>query len=161
MVPGNKSTHKKRQRTEFHVRLAPEDAAAADRIVEDKGFKSRNDLIVWLLRGYLKQREDLEEQMFAMIDRLEEHLSRKLQQINTVSQLNVALTDAFVRWMVTAMPDLPHDETALRRAKTRGFDHYRRIQEVAAKEFRDRRAKDVYKPDNWFTDEQGSEGGNE
>ena len=145
----------------FSLRLAAEEAAEADRIVDQKGFRSRNELFLWLLRGYLKRQDDLEEQTFAIIDRLEEHLSRKLQQINTVSQLNVALTDAFVRWMVTVMPDLPHDDTALRRAKTRGFDHYKRIQQVAAKEFRDRRAKDVYKPENFFSDEQSEATKNE
>lgn len=154
MVTGQKPAQTGRRRTKFSVRLEASDAQAADRIVEEKGFRSRNELIAWLLRSYLKQKDDLEEQMFAMIDRLEEHLSRKLQQINTISQLNVAQTDALIRWIVTAMPDLPHDEAALRRAKLRGFEHYKRIQMVAAKEFRDRRANDVYRPENWLAEEE-------
>jgi hypothetical protein len=150
VVATKKPSKNQRERAKFTIRLEAEDAAAADRIVEQKGFRSRNELIAWLLREYLKQKEDLEEQIFSMVDRLEEHLSRKLQQINTVSQLNVAQTDAFIRWMVTVMPDLPHDGTTRDRAKLRGMDHYKRIQMVAAKEFRDRRAKDIYRPDNWL-----------
>jgi hypothetical protein len=155
VVPGQKQAQKPRRRTEFHVRLEASDAEAADQIVEEKGFRSRNELIAWLVRSYLKQKEDLQEQMFAMIDRLEEHLSRRLQRIDTICQLNVAQTDALIRWIVTAMPDLPHDDAALKRSKLRGFEHYKRIQIVAAKEFRNRRATDVYRPENWLGEEEG------
>ena len=52
----------------FSLRLAAEEAAEADRIVDQKGFRSRNELFLWLLRGYLKRQDDLEEQTFAIID---------------------------------------------------------------------------------------------
>lgn len=152
---------RKRQalRLKSSVRLSADEANQADRAASKLGFSSRNDYFLWLHRKHVEHENTLEEQVKGMVEQfvneLEGHLDRRLQRINTAAQINVALLDSFIKYVVSALPDIPeslHDV-----AVSRGERLYQKIALAAMREFRARRVKKAYDPERF--DEGPSDSG--
>lgn len=129
--------------------MTAEEASEADKAVEKLALRSRNEYFLWLHKRYMNRQHDFQDQFLTILDRLEDHLDHKLQQINTAAQINVALLNAFVKYAVSALPDIPAE---LRQAAVqRGERRYEKIATTAMREFRVRRLNRHYEPE-WFDD---------
>jgi hypothetical protein len=78
-------------------------------------------------------------------------IGKRLQHVETVNQLHLALTDSFIKYAVSALPDVPPQ--LMDAARFRGTQIYERINITAAREFQRRRKSDAYDPSSLGIDE--------
>ena len=105
-------------------------------------LRSTSDVVRYLLAVVQRHRDDQEDMMYTLIDRLVDHIERRFQNINTMQQLNLALNDAFVKYVISALLHVPDELKDT--ARLRGMDAYKNINTAAVKEFQRRRKTDAY-----------------
>ena len=88
------------------------------------------------------QRDDLEQLVYALFGNLADTLTRRFQSLETVSQLHLALTDTFIKYALTSLPEVPSSLMAA--AKARATRIYEQVNITAAREFQRRRQSDAY-----------------
>jgi len=69
-------------------------------------------------------------------------LARRFQSLETVSQLHLALTDTFIKYALTALPEVP--PSLVTGARARATKIYEQVNLTAAREFQRRRESDAY-----------------
>ena len=87
-------------------------------------------------------RDDLMELVYSMFHKQAEDFHRRIVNLNTVVQLHLALTDSFIKYALTALPEIPAEERA--DARRRAQDAYYQVNLAAAREFRRRRVSGAY-----------------
>ena len=80
--------------------------------------------------------------IYTLVDRLADHVERRFQSLNTIRQLNLALNDALMKYVVSTLPQVPDELKDT--ARLRGMDIYKNINIVAVQEFQRRRRTDAY-----------------
>jgi hypothetical protein len=88
------------------------------------------------------QRDDLEQLVYSLFGNLADSLARRFQSLETVSQLHLALTDAFIKYALTALPEVP--SSLMEGVKARATRIYEQVNITAAREFQRRRESDAY-----------------
>jgi hypothetical protein len=136
------NTRKRSESVQFTLRLSRTQADRFEKIQHELNAKSKSDVFDYLVTFASAKRDDQETLFYSLIDRLGEMISRRLQHIETVNQLHLALTDSFIKYAVSTLPDVPaqlHEA-----ARIRGTQIYERINITAAREFQRRRKSDAY-----------------
>jgi hypothetical protein len=137
---------KRKQNVQFTLRLSADQAARFEELKRRLNLKSQSDVFDYLVTLGVSSANEQQDLVYSLLDRLEEGFDRKLRSLNTVVQLNVALTDTFIKFAVSTLPEVP---AALRdAARFRGNQAYQRIMLTAVREFHRRRQSDAYDLDN-------------
>jgi hypothetical protein len=138
---------KKRQGSvQFTLRLSQSQAKRFEELRSRLKLDSQSDVFDYLVTLGVSAANEQQELIYSLIDRLEEEFDRKLQSLNTLGQLSLALTDTFIKYVVTALPEVP--AAVKDAARFRGIQAYERINMTAIREFHRRRKVDAYAPDN-------------
>ncbi len=104
--------------------------------------RSDNEVFDYLVTVGTNQRDDLEQLVYSLFGNLADNLSRRFQSIETVNQLHLALTDTFIKYALTALPEVPSSLVAAARARATKI--YEQVNLTAAREFQRRRQSDSY-----------------
>jgi len=119
--------------------------AQAERVATLKArlnARSDNEVFDYLITAGTNQRDDLEQLVYALFGDLADTQARKFQSLETISQLHLALTDTFIKYAITALPEVPASLLAVARA--RAAQIYEQVNLTAAREFQRRRQSDAY-----------------
>src|SRR5579863_9382445 len=136
------NTRKRSESVQFTLRLSRAQAERFEKIQHELNVKSKSDVFDYLVTFASAKRDDQETLFYSLIDRLGEMIGRRLQHLETVNQLHLALTDSFIKYAVSALPDVPAQ--LLDAARVRGTQIYEQINITAAREFQRRRKSDAY-----------------
>ena len=137
---------KREQNVQFTLRLSADQASRFEELKKRLNLKSQSDVFDYLVTLGVSSANEQQDLVYSLLDRLEEGFDRKLRSLNTVGQLNVALTDTFIKFAASTLPEVP---AALRdAARFRGNQAYQRIMLTAVREFHRRRQSDAYDLDN-------------
>src|SRR5271170_589188 len=104
--------------------------------------KSDNEVFDYLITVGTNQRDDLEQLVYSLFGDLADNLARRFQNMETVNQLHLALTDTFIKYALTALPEVPPPLMAAARARATKI--YEQVNITAAREFQRRRQSDAY-----------------
>jgi hypothetical protein len=103
---------------------------------------SDNEVFDYLVTVGTNQRDDLEQLVYSLFGNLADSLAHRFQSLETVSQLHLALTDTYIKYALTALPEVPG--SLLAAARIRATRIYEQVNLTAAREFQRRRQSDVY-----------------
>ena len=126
----------------YSVRLS---RAQAERLKALRGqlhAKSDNEVFDYLVTLGTNQRDDLEQLVYSLFGNLTDSLARRFQSLETVAQLHLALTDTFIKYALTALPEVP--SPLITSARARAARVYEQVNLTAAREFQRRRVSDAY-----------------
>jgi hypothetical protein len=137
---------------QYTLRLSRAQAERFEKIQRDLNVTSKSDVFDYLVTFASAKRDDQEILFYSLIDRLGEMIGKRLQHVETVNQLHLALTDTFIKYAVSALPDVPAQ--LLEAARFRGTQIYERINITAAREFQRRRKSDAYEPSSLGIDDE-------
>ena len=137
---------------QYTLRLSRAQAERFEKIQRDLNVTSKSDVFDYLVTFASAKRDDQEILFYSLIDRLGEMIGKRLQHVETVNQLHLALTDSFIKYAVSALPDVPAQ--LLEAARIRGTQIYERINITAAREFQRRRKSDAYEPSSLGIDDE-------
>jgi hypothetical protein len=104
--------------------------------------KSDNEVFDYLITVGTNQRDDLEQLVYSLFGNLADSLARRFASLETVNQLHLALTDTFIKYALTALPEVPSSLVASARARATRI--YEQVNLTAAREFQRRRQSDAY-----------------
>jgi hypothetical protein len=104
--------------------------------------RSDNEVFDYLVTVGTNQRDDLEQLVYSLFGNLADTLARRFQSLETVSQLHLALTDTFIKYALTALPEVP--SSLISSARMRATKIYEQVNITAAREFQRRRHADAY-----------------
>ena len=104
--------------------------------------KSDNEVFDYLITVGTNQRDDLEQLVYSLFGNLADNLARRFQNLETVNQLHLALTDTFIKYALTALPEVP--SSLMTAARARATRIYEQVNITAAREFQRRRQSDAY-----------------
>lgn len=136
------NTRKRPESVQYTLRLSRGQAERFDKIQRELNVQSKSDVFDYLVTFASAKRDDQETLFYSLIDRLGEMIGRRLQHLETVNQLHLALTDSFIKYAVSTLPEVPAQ--LLEAARIRGTHIYERINITAAREFQRRRKNDAY-----------------
>lgn len=137
---------RKRQATvRYSFRLSPQQAKHFDSLKAQLHARSDNEVFEYLVTTASAQRDDLEQLIYTLMGNLSDTLDKRFRALETVEQLHLALTDSFVKYAVTALPEVP--ASLLPAARERAGRIYQQINQTAAREFHRRRVNDSYDPE--------------
>jgi predicted adenine nucleotide alpha hydrolase (AANH) superfamily ATPase len=136
---------KSQKSSSFTVRLTAAEQQQFQQLRERIDLRSNSDTVSYLLATVKSQRDDQQEMMYTLVDRLADHIERRFQSLNTIVQLNLALNDAFMKYVVSALPHIPEELKDI--ARLRGMDVYQNLNIAAVKEFQRRRREESYTPE--------------
>ena len=138
---------RKRKRPEsvrYSVRLSQIQSERLAALREQLHARSDNEVFDYLVTVGTNQRDDLEQLVYSLFGNLADTLARRFQSLETVSQLHLALTDTFIKYALTALPEvLP---SLIAGARARATKIYEQVNLTAAREFQRRRESDAYSP---------------
>lgn len=135
----------KRKRSEsirYSVRLSRAQADRLEKLRSELLAESDNDVFDYLVTVGTRQREDLEQLCYSLFGDLMEDAARRFQRLETVTQFHLALTDAFLKYALTALPEVP--EALLNAARVRANGLYEQINLTTARELQRRRESSSY-----------------
>ena len=138
---------RKRKRPEsvrYSVRLSQLQSERLAALREQIHAKSDNEVFDYLVTVGTNQRDDLEQLVYALFGNLADSLARRFQSLETVSQLHLALTDTFIKYVLTTLPEVP--SSLMAGARARATKIYEQVNITAAREFQRRRESDAYSP---------------
>jgi hypothetical protein len=105
---------------------------------------SDNEVFDYLVTVGTNQRDDLEQLVYSLFGNLADSLAHRFQSLETVTQLHLALTDSYIKYALTALPEVPG--SLLAGARIRATRIYEQVNLTAAREFQRRRQSDAYHP---------------
>ena len=126
----------------YTIRLKRPLAERVAAIKEQLHVRSDNEVFEYIVTLATDQRDDLIQLVYSLFGNLMDDLSRRFQNLETVSQLHLALTDTFIKYALTTLPEVP--EPMLGRARTRATQLYEQVNLTAAREFQRRRESGAY-----------------
>jgi hypothetical protein len=138
----------------FTVRLSETEAAEFQKHRERMELASNSEVVSYLLAKAKSTNDAFEDMIYTLVDRLADHVERRFQSLNTMQQLNLALNDAFMKYVVSTLPHVP--EELKDTARLRGMDVYKNINIVAVQEFQRRRKTDAYGDTSLGIDEENA-----
>ena len=126
----------------FTVRLNRAQGERVAALKEHLHAKSDNEVFDYLVTVGTNQRDDLEQLVYSLFGNLTDSLARRFQSLETVAQLHLALTDTFIKYALTSLPEIP--QSMLTSARSRAARVYEQVNLTAAREFQRRRDSDAY-----------------
>jgi hypothetical protein len=135
----------------FSVRLSQIQAERLASLREQLHARSDNEVFDYLVTVGTQQREELEQLVYSLFGDLADTMARRFQGLETVTQLHLALTDTYIKYSLTALPEVPI--SLLAAARARATKVYEQIHLTAAREFQRRRMSDAYSPDQWESED--------
>ena len=136
------SKRKRPESIRYSVRLSRIQADRLAALREQLHARSDNEVFDYLVTAGTNQRDDLEQLVYALFGNLADSLARRFQSLETVSQLHLALTDTFIKYALTALPEVP--PSLMAGARARATRIYEQVNITAAREFQRRRESDAY-----------------
>lgn len=136
---------KRQAAVRYSFRLSPQQAKLFEGLRGQLHARSDNEVFEYLVTTAAAQRDDLEQLIYTLMGNLSDTLDKRFRALETVEQLHLALTDSFVKYAVTSLPEVP--AALLPAARERASRIYQQINQTAAREFHRRRANDSYDPD--------------
>jgi hypothetical protein len=134
---------KPRETVRYTIRLKRPQAERIAAIKSQLHAKSDNEVFEYIVNVATGQRDDLIQLVYSLFGDLSDNFSRRFQSLETVSQLHLALTDTFIKYALTVLPEVP--EPMLRGARTRATQIYEQVNLTAAREFQRRRESGAYR----------------
>ena len=136
------SIRKRPESIRYSVRLSRIQADRLATLREQLHARSDNEVFDYLVTVGTNQRDDLEQLVYSLFGNLADTLARRFQSLETVSQLHLALTDTFIKYALTALPEVP--PSLVTGARVRATKIYEQVNLTAAREFQRRRESDAY-----------------
>ena len=130
------------RKSQLTIRVTPAEIEQMEDLKRRMELRSTSDVVRYLLAVVQRHRDDQEDMMYVLVDRLGHHIERRFQSLNTMQQLNLALNDAFMKYVLSTLPHVPDELKDT--ARLRGMDVYKNITTAAVKEFQRRRKTDAY-----------------
>jgi hypothetical protein len=128
----------------YYVRLSRAQAERLAALRQQLHARSDNEVFDYLVTVGTNQRDDLEQLVYSLFGNLADSLAHRFQSLETVSQLHLALTDTYIKYALTALPEVPG--SLLAAARSRATRIYEQVNLTAAREFQRRRQSDAYNP---------------
>jgi hypothetical protein len=128
----------------YYVRLSRAQAERLAALRQQLHARSDNEVFDYLVTVGTNQRDDLEQLVYSLFGNLADSFSHRFQSLETVSQLHLALTDTYIKYALTALPEVPG--SLLAAARIRATRIYEQVNLTAAREFQRRRQSDAYNP---------------
>jgi hypothetical protein len=128
----------------YYVRLSRAQAERLAALRQQLHARSDNEVFDYLVTVGTNQRDDLEQLVYSLFGNLADSLAHRFQSLETVSQLHLALTDTYIKYALTALPEVPG--SLLAAARIRATRIYEQVNLTAAREFQRRRLSDAYNP---------------
>lgn len=128
----------------YYVRLSRAQAERLAALRQQLHARSDNEVFDYLVTVGTNQRDDLEQLVYSLFGNLADSLAHKFQSLETVSQLHLALTDTYIKYALTTLPEVPG--SLLAAARSRATRIYEQVNLTAAREFQRRRQSDAYNP---------------
>ena len=128
----------------YYVRLSRAQAERLAALRQQLHARSDNEVFDYLVTVGTNQRDDLEQLVYSLFGNLADSLAHRFQSLETVSQLHLALTDTYIKYALTALPEVPG--SLLAAARIRATRIYEQVNLTAAREFQRRRQSDAYNP---------------
>jgi len=128
----------------YSVRLSHAQAERLATLRQQLHARSDNEVFDYLVTVGTNQRDDLEQLVYSLFGNLADSLAHRFQSLETVSQLHLALTDTYIKYALTALPEVP--SSLLAAARIRATRIYEQVNLTAAREFQRRRQSDAYNP---------------
>ena len=138
------SIRKRPESIRYSVRLSRIQADRLATLREQLHARSDNEVFDYLVTVGTNQRDDLEQLVYSLFGNLADTMARRFQSLETVSQLHLALTDTFIKYALTALPEVP--PSLVTGARARATNLYEQVNLTAAREFQRRRESDAYSP---------------
>ena len=138
------SKRKRPESIRYSVRLSRVQADRLAALRDQLHARSDNEVFDYLVTVGTNQRDDLEQLVYSLFGNLTDSLARRFQSLETVSQLHLALTDTFIKYTLTALPEVP--TSLIAGARARATKIYEQVNITAAREFQRRRESDAYSP---------------
>ncbi len=135
---------KRHESVRYSVRLSQIQSERLAALREQIHARSDNEVFDYLVTVGTNQRDDLEQLVYALFGNLADSLARRFQSLETVTQLHLALTDTFIKYALTALPEVP--ASLMTGARARATKIYEQVNLTAAREFQRRRESDAYSP---------------
>ena len=135
---------KRHESVRYSVRLSQIQSERLAALRKQIHARSDNEVFDYLVTVGTNQRDDLEQLVYALFGNLADSLARRFQNLETVSQLHLALTDTFIKYALTALPEVP--ASLMTGARARATKIYEQVNLTAAREFQRRRESDAYSP---------------
>jgi len=136
------SKRKRLESVRYSVRLSQIQSERLSALREQIHARSDNEVFDYLVTVGTNQRDDLEQLVYSLFGNLTDSLARKFQSLETISQLHLALTDTFIKYALTALPEVP--PSLMMGARARATKIYEQVNITAAREFQRRRESDAY-----------------
>lgn len=133
---------KRHESVRYSVRLSQIQSERFAALREQTHARSDNEVFDYLVTVGTNQRDDLEQLVYSLFGNLADSLARRFQSLETVSQLHLALTDTFIKYALTALPEVP--SSLMAGARARATKIYEQVNITAAREFQRRRESDAY-----------------
>jgi hypothetical protein len=137
-------TRKRHESVRYSVRLSQIQSERLAALREQIHARSDNEVFDYLVTVGTNQRDDLEQLVYSLFGNLADSLARRFQSLETVNQLHLALTDTFIKYALTALPEVP--PSLMTGARARATKIYEQVNITAAREFQRRRESDAYSP---------------
>jgi len=128
----------------YYVRLSRAQAERLAALRQQLHARSDNEVFDYLVTVGTNQRDDLEQLVYSLFGNLADSLAHRFQSLETVTQLHLALTDSYIKYALTALPEVPG--SLLAGARIRATRIYEQVNLTAAREFQRRRQSDAYNP---------------
>jgi hypothetical protein len=135
---------KRHESVRYSVRLSQIQSERLAALRKQIHARSDNEVFDYLVTVGTNQRDDLEQLVYALFGNLADSLAQRFQSLETVSQLHLALTDTFIKYALTALPEVP--ASLMTGARARATKIYEQVNLTAAREFQRRRESDAYSP---------------
>jgi hypothetical protein len=126
----------------YTVRLSRAQGDRVTALKQQLHATSDNEVFDYLVTVGTNQRDDLEQLVYSLFGNLADSLAHRFQSLETVSQLHLALTDTFIKYALTALPEVP--SSLISAARARATKVYEQVNLTAAREFQRRRQSDGY-----------------
>ncbi|AXC16420.1 hypothetical protein ACPOL_7230 (plasmid) [Acidisarcina polymorpha] len=145
---------KAQELTRFYIRLNQADTKRLEQLRKELQAKSATDVFRHLVRTETAPLEAQEAMLYSILEDFSTTMVRRLRAVETLTQLQLSFFDTYVKYMLTAMPEIPTG--LLSSARVRGKRLYEQINLSAARQFQRRREERVYENESLLTGDPAS-----
>ena len=139
----------------YTIRLKRAQAERVAAIKAQLHAKSDNEVFDYLVTVAADQRDDLVNLVYNIVGNLADQFTHRFQSLETVVQLHLALTDTYIKYALTSLPEVP--QPLLTSARARATQLYEQVNLTAAREFQRRRDSGAYSASELGVDSGTSE----
>jgi predicted HicB family RNase H-like nuclease len=134
---------RKRTKTiRYSVRLSHAQAEKLFNLKQEIHARSDNEVFEYLVSEASKIREDIVGLSHSLYGDLTDHFTDRLQNLDATIQFQLALTDTFIKYFLTTLPEI--SQSQVERLREQAKLHYGNINLSAAREFQRRRESGAY-----------------